>query len=78
MYALVGITCISESKHVFTAIGHLCCGTLTGLHSDNRVANSNAFWGFGMLGYRVEPQWELGMAGPKINWRVCTLLKIPI
>lgn len=30
-----------------------------------------------MLGHRVKPQWELGMVGPKINWRVCTLLKIP-
>lgn len=28
--------CISESKHVFTDIGHLGYGTWTGLHSDNR------------------------------------------
>lgn len=65
MLWLVCLVCISESKHVFTDIGHLCYCTLTGFHSAKRGSKLQ-------MPFRgLKPHWELGMVGPEMNWRVC-------
>lgn len=51
------------------------CITALWPYSANRGSKVKRLPGVCMLGQRVKPQWQLGMVGPEMNWRVCALLK---
>lgn len=64
---------ISESRHVFTGVGHLCRGPLTNnLHPAERGSERKRRSGVWYVSSTCATRWEPGMVGPQMNWQsVC-------